>query len=97
MVTVHREWMARDGLLGDAIENAKKYREKFDPTSTWRIYTPNSGKFYKIIIKEDYESLADAEEAWAKREANQEFWTWHEEWSRVAVDSSLVFSYFNQH
>ncbi len=97
MITVRREWMAKDGLMGEAVENANEYREIFDPSSSWRIYTPNSGKFYAIIVEEDYESLADAEEKWAERNANSEFWTWHEEWSRVAVDSSLVFNYFNLH
>ena len=97
MITVRREWMAKDGLMGEAVENANEYREKFDPSSSWRIYTPNSGKLYTIIVEEDYESLADAEEKWAERVANSDFLTWHGEWSRVAVDNSLVFNYFNLH
>lgn len=97
MITVRREWMAKDGLVGQAIDNAKKYREIFDPSSSWRIYNPNSGQVYLIIVEEDYESLAEAEEKWTERNATPEFESWLEEWFRFTVNNSLVFNYLNLH
>ena len=95
MITVCREWMAKNDLLGEAIDNAKEYREKFDPSSSWRIYNPRSGNIYRIIIEEDYESVAEAEEKWAERNESPEFRLWLEEWHQVAVSNSLVFNYLN--
>ena len=60
MIAVRREWLAKDGLLDKAIDNAREYRERFDPSSSFRIYTPKSEGF-RIIIEEDYKSLADSE------------------------------------
>jgi hypothetical protein len=96
MITVQRVWLAKDGNRGDAIDNAKEYRERFDPSSSFRIYTPESEPF-RIFIEEDYESLAESEEKWAERHASSEFGSWIKEWRRVAVENTLAFNYLERH
>ena len=96
MITVQRVWLAKDGLREAAIDNAKEFRERFDPSSSWRIYTPESEHF-RIIVEEDYESLAEAEERWAERTAAPEFGSWIKEWRRVAVENTLAFNYLERY
>ena len=96
MITVQRTWLAKDGLIEAAIDNAREYRERFDPSSSFRIYTPKSEGF-RIIIEEDYESLAESEEKWAERQARKEFGSWLEEWRRVAVENTLAFNFLNRY
>ena len=40
MITVRREWLAKDSKAFEALANAKAYRENFDPSSSWRIMKP---------------------------------------------------------
>lgn len=96
MITVSREWMAKSGLREDAIENAKEYRELFDTSSSWRIRTPTSER-YRVIVEEDYESYAEAEEKWNERGGLPEFGSWIIEWKRVAVENTLAFNYHARH
>ena len=96
MITVRREWLAKDGLLDEAIDNAKEYRKRFDTSSSWRVYTPFS-ETYRIMVEEDYENFAESEEKWAERGNLPEFGSWIEEWRRVAVENSLAFNYLEQY
>ena len=95
MITVRRQWLAKNGQGREAIENVKAYREKFgDPT--WRVTTPYSGVQHIIAVDEDYDSLVEAESKWAERTTSPEFGPWLEEWKSVAVGNSLEFNFFTR-
>ena len=95
MITVRREWLAKD--REEAIENAKAYRERFDPSASWRVHCPFTGKNFLIIVYEDYESLAQTEEKWLERVEHPEWGAWIEEWKKVAVVNSLSVNYLESH
>ena len=95
MITVRREWLAKEGKAFEALDNAKAYCKNFDPSSSWRIYRPKSGSMYAIIIEEDYESLADSEEKWSERTKGPNWEAWILEWQRVAVENTFVVNYLD--
>jgi hypothetical protein len=97
MITVRREWMAKGDKHFEAIDDAKAYREKFGLSSSWRIYTLDTGKVFQIIIEEDYESLAEHQEKWAERVQKPEWENWVQEWQRVTDPTTFVINYLNLH
>lgn len=94
MIIVPREWIARMGQHTVAVQVAKEYKEKFNPSSSWRLLASRTGTAGLISIEEDYESWADYEIKWAERQAMPEFQTWVKKWGDATFDGTFVNNIF---
>lgn len=94
MIIVRREFVSKQGYHDKAKQLIMEYKEKFNPSSSWRLLTAYTGVGPALTIEEDYASLAEYEAEYAELQKNPEFQTWVREWGRVITDGSFVTNIF---
>jgi hypothetical protein len=77
MIVQHFTWKVKVDTMEKTIELLKAEIAMMRPSHTWRLYTPNIGKFDVVIGEVEFENLAEQDKFWtdwfAKPEAREFF------------------------